>query len=260
MVKQFLPAVAVLILLASCSSLKPLNFTSNKQVMSAAVANPESTPQTASSNRNSPKFIETIAVTPETNTSAPASSKEEKQEVKETVQSRGLNIEEAPPSPGLFGNRSSAIESASPLQLKYSILLNTEVEQLQNKVLLESVDEWYGTRYRMGGTTKSGIDCSAFVQAVFASAYGVSLPRTAREQYRVSQRISRTELKEGDLLFFNTRGGVSHVGIYLQNNKFVHASTSQGVTVSDMFDPYYLKRFVGAGRAEDKTEGFSSSN
>jgi hypothetical protein len=258
MVKQFLPVIAIIFLLTSCSSLKPLNFTSNKQVMTASVANPETPPQVNAKN-NQVRFLDAIAVTPETNT--PAEIKEEKKEVKETVQSRGLKIEEeTAPKPGLFGDRSAAIESASPVQLKYSILLNTEVEQLQNKVLLESVDEWYGTRYRMGGMTKSGVDCSAFVQAVFAAAFGITLPRTAREQYKASQRISRTELKEGDLLFFNTRGGVSHVGIYLQNNKFVHASTSQGVTVSDMFEPYYLKRFVGAGRLEEKQEGLSATN
>jgi lipoprotein Spr len=85
------------------------------------------------------------------------------------------------------------------------------------------------------------------------------LPRTAREQYKASERISRTELKEGDLVFFNTRGGVSHVGIYLQNNKFIHASVSNGVVVSDMFDAYYLKRYVGAGRMENKGGSYSSS-
>jgi cell wall-associated NlpC family hydrolase len=116
--------------------------------------------------------------------------------------------------------------------------------------LLEFVDDWYGTRYRMGGTTKSGVDCSAFTQAIYLSAFAVSLPRTAREQYRASRIISATELKEGDLVFFNTTGGVSHVGIYLQNNKFVHASSKLGVTISDMFDPYYIKHYIGAGRIE----------
>jgi lipoprotein Spr len=75
----------------------------------------------------------------------------------------------------------------------------------------------------------------------------MTLPRTARDQYNSSHRISQTQLREGDLLFFNTRGGVSHVGIYLQNNKFVHASVS-GVMISDMFEPYYMKHLVAAGR------------
>jgi NlpC/P60 family len=263
MVKQILPAVIIIVLMTGCSSLKPLSFSSNKQVMTASVASPETTPGNSSNNNNAqPRFIDEITVIPGPALTAPAEPKRkqvEKKEPKETVQARGFSIQETAPNPSIFGDRSAAIENASALQLKYSILLNTEVEQLQNKVLLESVDEWYGTRYRMGGMTKSGVDCSAFVQAVFAAAYGISLPRTAREQYRVSQRISRTELKEGDLLFFNTRGGVSHVGIYLQNNKFIHASTSNGVTVSDMFDPYYLKRFIGAGRLDDKQESLSSN-
>jgi cell wall-associated NlpC family hydrolase len=88
---------------------------------------------------------------------------------------------------------------------------------------------------------------------LFAGIYGIALPRTAREQYNNSQRISRTELKEGDLIFFNTTGGVSHVGMYLQNNKFVHASSS-GVTISDIFDEYWVRRFVGVGRVQDTQE------
>ncbi len=251
---KYIFAVAAIVFFASCSSLKPLNFTSNKQVVNVA-PEPESKPVT-SRNANQVKFIDDITVTPASNTapktSAPAGG--DKLEKKETFNTRGLNIEEtATPAPktSIYGDRSAAVEMASPVQLKYAILLNTEVEQLQNKALLESVDEWYGTRYRLGGTTKSGIDCSAFVQASILAAFGISLPRTAREQYRVTQRISRTELKEGDLVFFNTRGGVSHVGIYLQNNKFIHASTSQGVVVSDMYETYYLKRYVGAGRMEN---------
>jgi murein DD-endopeptidase / murein LD-carboxypeptidase len=121
------------------------------------------------------------------------------------------------------------------------------VGQVQNIPLYQNIDDWYGTRYKLGGTTKNGIDCSAFVQTIFVSAFGIALPRTARDQYNVTRRISRTELQEGDLLFFNTRGGISHVGIYLQNNKFVHASLS-GVMISDMFETYYVKHFVAAGR------------
>ena len=263
MVKNILPAVAIIFLLASCSSLKPLNFTNNKQVVNSTPV----TSGTAAQHGSQIKFIEDINVTQQATKPAVSSSKtsapsgNEKQDKKETVKTRGLNMEEtAKPQVLLFGNQSAVVEAASPLQLKYSILLDTEVEELQNQVLLESVDEWYGTRYRMGGTTKSGVDCSAFVQAAIGVAFGISLPRTAREQYKASRRISRTELKEGDLVFFNTRGGVSHVGIYLRNNKFIHASTSQGVTVSDMFEPYYLKRYVGAGRMEETSEVFSASH
>jgi len=139
-------------------------------------------------------------------------------------------------------------EDLSAMQLKYAVLLNTQAEEVRNKKMFEFIDQWYGTPYRLGGTTKKGIDCSAFSQFLFASVYGSSIPRTAREQYNLTDRISRTQLKEGDLLFFNTRGGVSHVGIYLQNNKFVHASTSGGVMISDIFEEYWARKFVGVGR------------
>lgn len=142
------------------------------------------------------------------------------------------------------------IEAANKLQFKYSLLLDTEVEMVQNTNLFKVIDEWFGTRYRLGGTSKNGIDCSALMQVFFTALYGVALPRTAKEQYHFSRRISRTELKEGDLIFFNTTGGVSHVGMYLQNNKFVHAA-SGGVTISDIFDEYWMRRFIGVGRVEE---------
>lgn len=221
--------------------MRPINSTASKQQ-----AAPAQTP--ANAGTKNVKFLDDIAVTPGGS----------------TVKNEGTTTSSAngPKSDiELYTSKSSSVEKASPLQLKYSVLLNTEVEDLENTRLLESVDEWYGTKYRMGGTTKKGIDCSAFVQAVYLSTYMMTLPRTAREQYRVSRIISATELKEGDLVFFNVngaRGGISHVGIYLRNNKFIHASASQGVTVSDLFDPYYLKKYIGAGRIE-KPESASNN-
>jgi lipoprotein Spr len=150
-------------------------------------------------------------------------------------------------------NNSTTIENASGIQIKYALMLDTEVEQIQNLPLYETIDEWLGTRYRLGGTTKNGIDCSAFVQKLYVTQFGIDIPRTAREQYEATDRVSRTDLKEGDLVFFNTQGGVSHVGLYLQNNKFVHASSS-GVTISDLFDSYWERRFIGVGRYEKKQE------
>ena len=220
--------------MTSCSAVK---LSSNQSPV--AVRQTPAAP-TYTSDRGAKKdlrFLDDISVAPEGS-------------VTNKVDKRGSRSESGTQSSdiSLYMNRSSNVEKASALQFKYAVLLNTEVEMLDDTRLLEQVDEWYGTRYRMGGTGKAGIDCSAFVQTVCLSAYALSLPRTAREQYRVCEKISSTELKEGDLVFFNTTGGVSHVGIYLRNNKFAHASSSQGVTVSDMFDPYYLKRYVGAGR------------
>lgn len=107
----------------------------------------------------------------------------------------------------------------------------------------------------MGGSTDNCIDCSAFVQVMYRDVYQVALPRTAQEQYGVSELIERDELKEGDLVFFHTRGrknSITHVGIYLQNNKFVHASTSNGVSISDLDESYWKPKFRGGGRLKSQ--------
>lgn len=148
-------------------------------------------------------------------------------------------------------NSASSIEKFSGLQFKYSMLLDVDVEALKNITLLGFIENWIGTRYRMGGSTKRGIDCSALTGSLLMAVYGFALPRTAREQYDATQHVKKDELKEGDLVFFNTHGGVSHVGLYLENNYFVHASSSQGVTISKLDDSYYAKRFICGGRIED---------
>ena len=148
----------------------------------------------------------------------------------------------------------SMIETATSLQFKYALLLDVEVEAVSNLKLFRVIDEWFGTRYVYGGTGKAGIDCSALMQVFFSALYGMALPRTAREQYAFSRKISRTELQEGDLVFFNTRGGVSHVGMYLQDNKFVNAATSGGVSIGDLNDEYWAKRFIGAGRVNEDVQ------
>ncbi|HVK96817.1 MAG TPA: NlpC/P60 family protein [Flavisolibacter sp.] len=145
----------------------------------------------------------------------------------------------------------SLIEKAVALQFKYSILMDIEVELVKNLNLFKLIDAWYGTRYRFGGISKKGIDCSGLMQIFFTALYGIALPRTAKEQYDFSRQISRSELREGDLVFFNTRGGVSHVGMYLTNNKFVHAASSSGVTISDLDESYYASRYIGAGRLDE---------
>jgi cell wall-associated NlpC family hydrolase len=145
----------------------------------------------------------------------------------------------------------AGIESAEKLQFKYSLLLDTEVEMLTNLNLFRLIEDWFGTRYKLGGNSKMGIDCSALMQVMFASLYGIAIPRTSKEQYGLATKIDRSELKEGDLVFFNTTGGVSHVGFYLLNNKFVHASTSGGVTISDLDEDYWGRRLISFGRIEE---------
>jgi hypothetical protein len=152
----------------------------------------------------------------------------------------------------------AALESFMPFQFKYAMLLNESVEKISNVVLYKTIDQWYGTRYRYGGTSTRGIDCSAFMQVLSSYAFGWMLPRTAREQYRSMSAINYNELREGDFVFFNTRRGISHVGMYLRNGRFVHSSSSHGVSIGDLNHPYWRVRFIAAKRVAGATPGFST--
>jgi lipoprotein Spr len=224
---------SIIILMASCSSSKPLNSSANNKPLTTR---PVATQKPIDNKKNDIKFLDQITSNPQLAAAIPDTKTEQKESVV-------VSESKYPAASASYGD-------VTALKLKYGQLLGKDPEQIENIDLLKSVDEWYGTRYKMGGMSKSGIDCSAFVQAVYLSAFGMAVPRTAFEQFKVSNLISATEMKEGDLVFFNTTGGVSHVGIFLGNNKFIHASVAHGVAVSDLFDPYYLRRFLGIGRIE----------
>ena len=117
--------------------------------------------------------------------------------------------------------------------------------------LEDTIAPLIGTKYKYGGTTTSGFDCSGFTRYVFLKL-GLELPRSSKEQFHVGVKVSKEELRPGDLVFFNTSGkGVSHVGIYVGNGKFAHASTSKGVVYTSMNDKYYSQRYLGARRVMD---------
>jgi lipoprotein Spr len=142
----------------------------------------------------------------------------------------------------------SAIEKCSVIQFKYALLLDVEVESITNKALYEEIEKWWDTRYRYGGTGERGIDCSAYTGTLLADVYGLNVSRTARAQYAESEKIDKENLKEGDLVFFNTRRGVSHVGLYLGNGYFTHAGSSTGVTISNLEESYWSRKFLAGGR------------
>lgn len=116
--------------------------------------------------------------------------------------------------------------------------------------IVRTASRFHGVRYRWGGSSRSGFDCSGFTRYVFRHKAGVDLPHSASAQFRRGKPVSRSELKPGDLVFFQTyRRGASHVGIYIGNGKFIHASSAGGrVRVDSLNDGYYRQRYLGARR------------
>lgn len=147
---------------------------------------------------------------------------------------------------------SASEKPSSDIQKKYSELLGVRPVDITNKTLYHYIDKWMNTSYQYGGQNETGIDCSGFTQKLFDAVYNKKLPRTSEAQFASTATINNTRnLVEGDLVFFTTIKGkkISHVGIYLQNNKFISA-TNKGVLVAPMDMKYWSEKFVAGGRVQ----------
>ncbi len=117
-------------------------------------------------------------------------------------------------------------------------------------LLSEQQNEWQGTPYVLGGKTRNGVDCSGFVQTTFMDRFNISLPRMTKDQANYGHFIDKDEIQTGDLVFFKTGRGLNgyHVGIYVKEDKFLHASTKGGVIYSSLESPYWKKAYWQARR------------
>jgi cell wall-associated NlpC family hydrolase len=156
----------------------------------------------------------------------------------------------------LFDSRTTAI------LYKYADLIEAEPEDVENYYLYKFIEDWYGVKYKWGGTSNKGIDCSAFSQKLYSSIYNVKLLRTSRQQHKSCEPIKKFEdAQEGDLVFFKIRRfRISHVGVYLANGHFVHATKSKGVQVSSLNEKYWHRRYAGCGRIERQEKEESESD
>lgn len=146
-------------------------------------------------------------------------------------------------------NTTTSLPKSKKVKEKYAQILNVDESKIDNVKLYSFIDEWYGVPYKYGGKNKSGIDCSNFTSTLYNSVYSKPLAGSSASIFEQCKIISKSNLEEGDLVFFKIDGDkISHIGIYLQNNKFVHATTKKGVMVDDLDEVYYKKYFYKAGR------------
>lgn len=139
-------------------------------------------------------------------------------------------------------------EFKGSLKERYAALLDVSEREIKNEKLYRFVDEWMGVPYKNAGMSKSGVDCSGFTVLLQKEIFSRSVPRIAKNMADNIKRKYEEDLEEGDLVFFDFGGQkFSHVGVYLKNNRFVHASTSKGVIVSNLKDAWYYKYFSRGG-------------
>ncbi len=149
--------------------------------------------------------------------------------------------------------KSESKTSSSSSLTSISKKLGINVTKKDNVTLYSEAASWIGTPYKYGGTSRKGVDCSGFTYLMYKSVYGKTISRQSAEILTKNcKKISKSELREGDLVFFRTDGKNSktpnHVGIYLKDKKFVHASSSKGVVVSSLDNDYYVRNWITAGR------------
>ena len=138
----------------------------------------------------------------------------------------------------LSGCSSPAVRQAEPVDIMDLV----EGVEVRDK-LYQQYDSWRGTRYQWGGQSRKGVDCSGFVQLTFRDQLGSWVPRTTLLQSQFGQPVNRRDLQPGDLVFFKTGFDLRHVGMYLKDGDFLHASTNAGVTISNLDETYWNNRY-----------------
>lgn len=148
----------------------------------------------------------------------------------------------------ISSSKNKSEKSSSRIINQYADLMDVSPKSIKNKKLYEFIEEWKGTKYEFGGLNKRGIDCSGLVYLAYRDVWGKQIPRNTSQQLEIIKRKYEGQFKEGDLVFFDYDGKkFSHVGIYLQNGFFFHASTKKGVMIAKLKDPYIYKYFSRGG-------------
>jgi cell wall-associated NlpC family hydrolase len=210
-----------------------------------------------------PKFISNVYIEPHNRSSATADAIDHSKKPvasKNNTKTHHTKVRQTPVVKPAVAAKSPETAPLTPIitnkelpsgaRKKYSEMLGVTQGEINNSALYNFIDKWLGTNYRIGGCDIQGIDCSGFAQKLYSEVYGIDLLRTARDQFSNCKRIKNaSNAVEGDLVFFHIRSKhISHVGIYLTNKYFVHASTSNGVIISNLNEEYWSKYYAGCGR------------
>jgi len=148
-------------------------------------------------------------------------------------------------------DKKNTSSNSSSLKKKYAEKLGVSESDIKNTNLYQFINEWYGVPYKYAGKDKNGIDCSGLTSTLYAKVYAKKISPSTKALIDEVKKIKESDLKEGDLVFFNIgTSHPSHVGVYLQNHKFVHASSKKGVMISDLNESYFKKYFYSAGRVK----------
>lgn len=134
----------------------------------------------------------------------------------------------------------------------FSQVMGVALNATSNVKLYQFVYDWIGAPYRFGGSTRKGIDCSAFTKEIYSKVFNTIIKRSSRDIFRDAIPIHKKDLQEGDLVFFKIKSKyITHVGIYLGNNRFAHASSIRGVVLNNLEEPYYKRYFYKGGRISE---------
>lgn len=149
--------------------------------------------------------------------------------------------------------KSNPSESKTPVKPANSNELQQKLglssKQVQSSKLYSFIDDWYGTPYKYSGCQKTGIDCSCFTNLLYDKVYNKKIARSSADMFKACDQISVEDAVTGDLVFFKIGGNtISHVGVYIKNKLFVHASNSKGVIINSLDEAYYKKYFFSAGK------------
>ncbi|MDF2853838.1 MAG: glycoside hydrolase [Sphingobacterium multivorum] len=155
-------------------------------------------------------------------------------------------------------NENKEIYSVNAIYRLMSSVAGT-VSATTNTKLYQFVYEWLGTPYRLGGDSKRGIDCSKFSYELYDKVFNTSLGYNSRNQYSQVKTVEKNELKAGDLVFFKIRSkSITHVGVYIGDNKFAHASSSKGVMISNLDEPYWRRYYYNGGRLPEDNRSLTA--